>query len=69
MQDAHRGPVHLVGEDRQRVAHVIDLVDVIVAPAIGAVGQRIEHGVASLGHRLHQTKDLAHGNTTPFGDA
>ena len=51
------------------MAHVLDLVDVVIATAVGAVGQRIEHGIAGFGRRLHQVENVAHGNTTPFGDA
>ena len=36
------------------MAHVLDLMDVIVATAIGTVRQRIEHGVASLGRRFYE---------------
>src|SRR6185312_7285948 len=53
----------------QFMAHVLDLVDVVIAPAISAVGQRIEYGVAGLRCWLHQVEDVAHGNATPFGDA
>jgi hypothetical protein len=57
MQHANWCAIHLVGEDRQCVAHILDLVNVIVAAAVGAIGQRIEHGEASLRYRLHQLAD------------
>src|SRR5579883_2211061 len=37
MQNAERLPVHLIGEDSQAVAHVVYLVDVVVAASRGAL--------------------------------
>ena len=65
MQDADRLAVHLVGEDRQFVAHVLDLVNVIIAPAIGAVGQEVKYGVPRLRRRLHRIEDVPHCGTPP----
>ncbi len=38
MQDADWRPIHLIGEDRQFMAHVLDAMDVIISAAVGPVG-------------------------------
>jgi hypothetical protein len=39
MQNAERLSVHLIGEDGQAVAHIVYLMDVIVAATRGALGE------------------------------
>src|SRR6185312_16704649 len=45
MEDAHRRPVHFVGENGQSMPHVAKLVNVVIAAARRTFGKRVEHRV------------------------
>src|SRR5665213_368083 len=69
MKNADGRSVHLIGENGQAVMHIAYLVDIVIATACGALGERVKDSVAGLGRRLHDVQDVAHPNTAPFGDA
>lgn len=69
MKDAKWRPIHLIGEDRQRVAHIFDGMNIVVTPAISAISERVEHSITGLRCRVNQIEEVAHPDTAPFGDA
>src|SRR5215469_1979542 len=68
VQLVERLAVHLVGEDGQVVAHVLDLVSVVVQSALWALGEGVKHGKTSLRQWMHQLDDLVHRHAAPLGD-
>src|ERR1700751_1047800 len=46
VQDAQGLAVHFVGENGQPVAHIKQMMRIVVTASIGAIGERIKHSVA-----------------------
>ncbi len=66
-----RFAVHLVGEDRLLVAHVLDPVAVVVEArprCLGPLAEGVEDHPPRLGERLHQIEDVRHRRPAPLGD-
>jgi hypothetical protein len=49
------------------MAHIAYFVNIVIAPSIRPVGQRVENGIARLRQPPHQPHNLAHRHATPLG--
>lgn len=66
MAEGQRRGVRIVGQHREVVRHLLYRVGVVVAAAVGAVAQEVEHHPPPLGRRLDESLQ----STSPhFGDA
>src|SRR6185437_7905214 len=68
MAERERLVVHVVGEHREVVAHVLDGVGVVVDAFVGSFAEGVEDDPLRLGLRLDDVDDRLHRDTSPFCD-
>jgi hypothetical protein len=69
VSERQRLVVHVVGQHREVVAHLLDRVRVVVGASVGALAQGVEHHPLRLGAGFDQVEDGLRGHSAPFRDA
>src|SRR5450756_1523795 len=67
--EGQRRSVHVVGQHRQVIAHLLDGVGVVVDAFVGAVPEGVEDHPLRRGQRSDQVHDGRHRHPAPLGDA